>query len=378
MVFENAENIFHEIEPLKHFVVPKRLINKILKILEKEGFFKLINDLGSFTLDSLYSRAEESLGFTLNDPVRKRMVLDLLNILIATGYVEKSDEEYCLKNGKEINLHEVDLEDTDKFIQLFESEISFYSSCIEHAINFLQGASPLYSFDTECGDAWEKFLGNYEFSVARKIILQSLNIEDRQSFKILDLCYGRGHGLELICKLYPRTNVTAIDFTNVFEKNAKEKIEKVQRNHISRGIKVGPVKWICSKEWKDFRESLPFDDKTFDVVFFACGDPYIPKDQRKNVYKDIFRILKPGGGLGLITRCYPDPECKHITNKWVKIAIYIHNLAEGVCKNWQGFYGMEETMQIFTQLGFLPRYPIFKQFSILDYALWGLEKPENE
>ena len=377
-MFASTESIFDNIEPLRHFVVPKLLIKKILKILEEEGFIRLISDLGPFSLDSLYSKAEKNLGFVLNDPLRKRMVLNLLNILITTGYVEKDGEKYCLKSGSRINLHEVDLEDAEKFRQLFESEISFYSNCIEYTSNFLKGASPLYSFDSDCGGIWEKFLGNYEFSVARKVLLQSLRIEDKPSFKILDLCYGRGHGLELICKLYPRTKVTAIDFTDVFERNAKEKVETVQKKYISRGVEAYPVKWICSKEWKGFGERFPFEDKTFNVVFFACGDPYIPGHQRKNVYKEIYRILKPGGGLGLITRCYSDPECKHITNKWVKIGIYIHDLAEGVCESWQGFSGVEETIQIFTQLGFLPRYPVFKDFSILDHALWGLERPENE
>tara|TARA_B100000315_G_scaffold244804_1_gene269950 strand:+ start:48 stop:1184 length:1137 start_codon:yes stop_codon:yes gene_type:complete len=378
LAFVNTENTFHEIDPLRHFVVPKLLVKKILIILEEEGFIRLISDLGSFSLDSLYSKAEKNLGFALNDPVRKRMVLNLLNILITTGYVERDGEKYCLKNGRGINLHKVDLDDTDKFKHLFESEISFYSSCIEYINNFLKGASPLYSFNTDCGEIWEKFLGNYEFSVARKILLQSLRIEDKPSFEVLDLCYGRGHDLELICKLYPRTKVTAIDFTDVFEKNAKEKVEAVQKKHFSGGIEVHPVKWICSNEWKGFGEKFPFEDKTFNIVFFACGDPYIPRHQRENVYKEIYRILKPSGGLGLITRCYSDPECKHVTNKWAKIAIYVHDLAEGVCENWQGFYGVEETMQIFTQLGFLPRSPVFKHFSILDHALWGLERPENE
>ena len=38
--------------------------------------------------------------------------------------------------------------------------------------------------------------------------------------------------------------------------------------------------------------------------------PYIPHDLREDVYRDISRIIRPGGGLGVITRSYPDIENK--------------------------------------------------------------------
>ncbi|MFQ5900278.1 MAG: methyltransferase domain-containing protein [Thermodesulfobacteriota bacterium] len=372
-----SEDILNAVEPLKHFAVPKLLGKKVLRFVEEEGILRLITGLGTFSLDELCRGTEEYLGYTLKDPVRKRMVFSLLNILVETGYIKRTENRYCSTNGGRVDTPGFDIEDVERLKGFFDGETFFYSSCIQYTGNFLKGDPPLYSFDPKYGDVWETFLGNYEFSVARNILLQSLRVEDNPSFHILDLCYGRGHGLDLICRLYPRTKVTAIDFTDAFQNRAREKVEMAQMKNSSQGIDISPVKWVNPTEWKGFGDRLPFEDKTFDVVFFACGDPYIPPSVRKDVYRDIYRVLKPGGGLGIMTRGYPDLGDKYITNNWAKLAVYIHDFAEAVCENWYGFYGIEETIQMFTQLGFLPRAPFFDHFSILDYALWGLSRPAN-
>lgn len=369
-----TKDILCAIEPLKHFVAPKLLIGRLLRFVEEEGFLRLTKELGRFTMDELCSKAERNFGYIIKEPVRKRMVFNLLNILIEMGQIGKNGSGYHQINDKRIDLLEFDIGAVEKLKGLFDSELSFYSDCIEYAGIFLRGGPHLYSFDSEWDEVWEKFLGNYEFSVARRLLLQYLRIEDDSSFRILDLCYGKGHGLELICSLYPRTKATAIDFTDVFQNKAREKIEMVQKENGFRVKELLPVDWI---QWKGFGDRLPFEDKTFDAIFFACGDSYIPPHLRENVYKDIYRVLKPGGGLGIMTRSYPDQEGKHITNPWARMIVYIHDFAEGVCKNWYGFYGIEETIQMFMRLGFLPRAPFFSRFSILDYTLWGLERPVN-
>lgn len=374
----NIDNIFQDIDILKDFVVPKLLIRRVVKLVEEEEILRLIRKLGPFNLDEVCSIFRKKLGYVLNEPVRKRMVMNLLNILVETGFLKKSDNNrYHLNNDKEVTLPVADIAGVAKLKKIFNDEISFYNNCIDYTGRFLRGAPPLYGFDSQYSKIWEAFLGNYAFSVARMVLLQSLRIEDKATFQILDLCYGTGQGLELIYKLYPKTRITAIDFTDIFQKQARQKIELLQRENSTQKTVGFPVKWVPSTEWKGFGDRLPFREKTFDVVFFACADPYIPSYLREEVYRDISRILKPGGGLGVMTRSYPGPENKYITNNWAKMAIYLHDFAEGVCANWHGFYEVEENLKMFKRLGYLPRSPFSNRFSLLDYALWGLEKPSN-
>lgn len=378
MPVANIDNISQDIDLLRDFIVPKLLIRRVVKLAEEEGILRLIRKLGSFNLDEICSIFGKELGYVLNEPVRKRMVMNLLNILVEAGYLEKSDNNrYHLNNNKEVTLPMAGTAGVAKLKEIFSSEISFYNSCIEYTGRFLRGAPPLYGFGSQYSKIWEAFLGNYAFGVARMVLLQSLRIEDKATFQILDLCYGTGQGLEFIHRRYPKTRITAIDFTDMFQKQAHQKIELLRRGNSSQETEDFPVKWIPSTEWKGFGNRLPFMEKTFDVVFFACADPYIPSHVRCDVYKDIYRILKPGGGLGVMTRSYPDPENKYITNNWAKMAIYLHDFAEGVCENWHGFYGVEETLNMFKKLGFIPRSPFFNRFSLLDHALWGLEKPSD-
>ena len=104
--------------------------------------------LGSFSFEELCHEAESELGYSLKDPVRKRMIFNLLNILSLIGYIGWNGELYYTK--KDLFLEHLEfngeVEDIEKYSSLFEDEILFFSSCIEYANNFLKGAPALYNF----------------------------------------------------------------------------------------------------------------------------------------------------------------------------------------------------------------------------------------
>jgi ubiquinone/menaquinone biosynthesis C-methylase UbiE len=53
-----------------------------------------------------------------------------------------------------------------------------------------------------------------------------------------------------------------------------------------------------SLRWGDAR-SLPFEDDSFDVVVSSFVFPHFAEDEKPQVLREILRVLKPGGHLGL-------------------------------------------------------------------------------
>ena len=58
----------------------------------------------------------------------------------------------------------------------------------------------------------------------------------------------------------------------------------------------------------DLRESLPFADEAFDVVYAHLSLHYFDKATTEAIFKEIYRVLKPGGVLAFFTNSTDDPE----------------------------------------------------------------------
>jgi ubiquinone/menaquinone biosynthesis C-methylase UbiE len=55
---------------------------------------------------------------------------------------------------------------------------------------------------------------------------------------------------------------------------------------------------------------LPFADETFDVVYASLSLHYFDEETTNLIFKEIYRILKPGGILAYITNPISDPQTK--------------------------------------------------------------------
>lgn len=121
--------------------------------------------------------------------------------------------------------------------------------------------------------------------------------------------------------------------------------------------------------WRGFGDPLPYAAGAFDVVFFACADPYISQSLRHHVYADIYRILRRGGSLGILTRSLPDPERRYMRDPWMRRAALGHDILESVCAGWQGFSCPKQSAALFETVGFRT------DAVMLDASLWKLVKP---
>ena len=150
--------------------------------------------------------------------------------------------------------------------------------------------------------------------------------------------------------------------------------ELAQARNRQDGHPVVPIVWVGPDRWAGFGRPLPFVDAGFDAVLFTCGDPYIPAGQRGDVYREIARVLTPGGRLGVLTRCRPDVGARCVASFWLRIFALAHDFAESVCEGWEGFSDAEESTRMFSDAGFQGGSEVSNAMSFLDSSLWVLRK----
>lgn len=361
-------NIREGINVLRQFLIPRAFTPKLIEFTNKEGIFSVIGEMGRFTREDFYEALSKRLKYKTEDRARKRMVNVLLDFLAECSQVfhrfsHGTPEIYIYnKNAKlPAPLPSTEIENLEK---IFRDQYLFFDRCIYYAGDFLRGGNYLHSFSEGMESIWDRFLGSYEFSIARDILLRAMAINKKPGCKIMDLCYGTGQGLKTIIEYFQDAYITAIDFTDTMRPFVQARI----------GSNSAKVQWMDATKWSGFGETLPFEDITFDRIFFSCGDPYIPQHLREVVYKEIFRILKPGGILGVVAWGYPDRGKRRIQNGWVRRSIYIHDFAESVCEGWHGFSDIDSRIKMARDIGFVEN-SLFNNFYMLDSAVWMFKRP---
>lgn len=113
----------------------------------------------------------------------------------------------------------------------------------------------------------------------------------RTGGKVLDLCCGTGMiTADLAEKVGPSGNVTGIDISGEMLAIARERLD-------GRGL-MERVKLVQG----DVTE-LPFPDESFECVTIGYGLRNVPDPKR--VLREVWRVLKPGGGLMAIESAKP-------------------------------------------------------------------------
>ncbi len=342
---------------LSKSIVQRFLAKRLIRFANDEGILEILASMQRFTMEEVIEELQRKLDYRLRDRTRIRMVRILIDLLQECEYLGFENNRYQWNVKKKIDLG-LKNEEYKVIETSFREMVDFFEECIGYGGNFFRGAAPLFGFNKDSTSTWEKFLGNAEFSFARSILAKLLMFDKRDNYNILDLCYGPGFDLIQIQGKAPNVRLMALDFTDNFYPQASNRL-----------LNSDSVKWIKSELWNGFGTPLPFDDNTIDIIFFACADPYIPFERREYVYRDIFRILKPGGALGILTYSYPDHERKYVKDKWIRMGILGHDFSESVCEGWHGFHEAKESVNLFNEIG----YNIHAV--MLNASIWKLDKP---
>ena len=111
----------------------------------------------------------------------------------------------------------------------------------------------------------------------RKLPLQGLTIGSES--KVLDLCCGSGQATQVLVKYFQ--DVTGLDISPV-------SLQRAQRN-------VPQAKYV-----EALAEEIPFPDAQFDLVHTSVAMHEMKPAQLRQILKEVYRVLKPGGVFALM------------------------------------------------------------------------------
>jgi hypothetical protein len=96
------------------------------------------------------------------------------------------------------------------------------------------------------------------------------------------------------------------------------------------------------------------------------------------VYGEIGRVLVSEGKLGILTRCHPDADARHVASFWLRISALAHDFAESVCDGWEGFSDAGENIRVFSDAGFQGAVAHLGTMNFLESSLWVLKKGRRD
>lgn len=111
----------------------------------------------------------------------------------------------------------------------------------------------------------------------RQIALQGLTIHPET--KILDLCCGSGQATGVLVKY--SQNVTGLDASPLSLKRAQQNVPQ-------------------AKYVEAFAEQIPFPNNSFDLVHTSAALHEMEPLQLRQIIKEVYRVLKPGGKFTLV------------------------------------------------------------------------------
>jgi SAM-dependent methyltransferase len=352
------------------------LLADVLDLADREGILERMQRVSPVSRAEFCRVLQSELGYALDKGNRGRMIGLLLSLLSECGKVREQDGLWYWEPTASWAIPSSDFSGTrqEDVAMRADEQYLFLRQCLEAAPAYLRGRGPALPFDTRHTKAWESFLGCTEFQACRALLLELMNIEDRLTFRLLDLCHGPGWGLEVAISRFPSICLTAVDFTCAFRGCARARVEIAQSENRRLGRPIVPVTWVGPDAWKGFGNPLPFPNGSFEAVLFSCGDPYVPSGLRREVYGEIARVLAPNGTLGVLTRCHPDAAARHVPSFWLRVAALVHDFAESVCEGWEGFWDAGEHMHTLAEVGFQGGIASGDTMSILESCLWVLRK----
>jgi demethylmenaquinone methyltransferase/2-methoxy-6-polyprenyl-1,4-benzoquinol methylase len=111
----------------------------------------------------------------------------------------------------------------------------------------------------------------------RRLALAGLTVSPET--KVLDLCCGSGQATQLLVQ-YSR-DVTGLDASPLSLKRARQNVP--QASYVEA-----------------FAEKMPFPDEHFDLVHTSAAMHEMEPAQLRQIIKEVYRVLKPGGMFALV------------------------------------------------------------------------------
>jgi len=97
--------------------------------------------------------------------------------------------------------------------------------------------------------------------------------------KLLDIGCGTGRSLHQLARAHPSMRLHGADLSPAYIKLARKRLERVEE--LTLAVENG--------------EALPWADATFDIATSTYMFHELPRNARRNVVREMFRVVRPGG-----------------------------------------------------------------------------------
>jgi phosphoethanolamine N-methyltransferase len=134
--------------------------------------------------------------------------------------------------------------------------------------------------------------------------------------KVLDVGCGLG-GIDFLIAEKYRAEITGVDPQAYLIRAAQESYEK-KKMHFK-----GKIEFKVVPETKSLAS---FKDNSFDIVFSRESLLHIPEAEKKNYFKDIYRILKPSGKMVIVDWTHKTKNYSPTFKKMIEIDKLAFNL----------------------------------------------------
>jgi SAM-dependent methyltransferase len=300
-----------------------QLAEDCLGLLEAEGVLQLWRRLGRFDAREFVSAAARELGYAVGGN-RARMLGMLLDLACECGWL--------VRDGPLVRSTDFSRPRPTGSGKA-PGDLSFFRACLEVVPSYLRGETGGIAFDPRAEGLWDSFLGSPLYSFARRWLLQRAGLEDDPSLRCLDVAFGTGQSTAALCRQFPAAFKVAVDTHGHYQAGAARRSAGVLAGY---GRSATGVSWVPPSLWRGgFDADLPFADGAFGLVLLSCGDPYIRGQRREGFYREVHRVLRPGGRFALLT--WPYPEAGVPGEPSVRLRALLHDFAESVCRGWHGF-----------------------------------------
>lgn len=102
---------------------------------------------------------------------------------------------------------------------------------------------------------------------------------DASHVKLLDIACGTGRTLHQLARTHPAMRLHGVDLSPAYIKRARKRLADVEELTLA----------------VENAEALPWADASFDVVTSVYLFHELPRNARRNVVREMFRVVKPGG-----------------------------------------------------------------------------------
>jgi len=123
----------------------------------------------------------------------------------------------------------------------------------------------------------------------------------KPGMNVLDLGCGTGTLTIMIKQTYPHVNITGLDGDLHVLDIARQK---------SSGLNI---------QWDEgLASSLPYLDSTFDRVITSLVIHHLVTDDKRRAFKEIYRVLKPSGGLYVLDFGAPHSAIPRLVSRYMR------------------------------------------------------------